>query len=136
MQYGQPRRLNAVTIVMILLAMGGGYWMWRFFPAYFDAWTVDHILLEAASATYKLSHITEPARSQKLKELLDKSRSDIIKQGNVTDPDLLVNLELEGETAVVSADYNVTITHPYIDKTTTLRFHRVESADIKKVKWE
>lgn len=134
--YGQPRRLNTVTVFMIILALAAGYWMWRFFPAYFDSWTVDHLLREAASSTYKLSHLNEPLRSKELKALLDKTRKEIIEQANVTDPDLTVNLDLQDDVVVVSADYSVIVTHPIIDKTTTLRFHKSETESVKKVNWE
>lgn len=134
--YGQPRRLNSVTVVMLLVALAAGYWVWRFFPAYFDGFTVDHLLKEAASKTYRTSRLQEPARTKQLTELVDKTKADIRKQANVTDPDLSVSLDIEGEKAVVSADYNVTITHILTDRTTTLHFHKSESADIKRVDWE
>jgi hypothetical protein len=134
--YGQPRRLNALTGFMILCGLGAGYWLWRFFPAYFDGWTVDHILRETASATYKLSRIGEPERSKQLKILLDKARADIIKQGNVTDPELTVNLDLDAVNVVVSAEYTVPVTHPWVNKTTILHFRKLETADVKKVNWE
>jgi hypothetical protein len=134
--YGQPRRLNTVTIIMILMGLAAGYWIWRFFPAYFDGWNVDHLLKESASKTYRLSRLQEPERTKQLTVLVDKTRADIMKQGNVTDPDLSVNLNLEGDDVAVSADYNVVITHPLVTRTTTIHFHKSETADIKKVKWE
>ncbi|HXU69721.1 MAG TPA: hypothetical protein VN947_10355 [Polyangia bacterium] len=134
--YGQPRRLNAVTFVMILMALAAGYWVWRFFPVYFDGWSVDHLLKEAASKTYRLNRLDEPERTKELTALVNKTKADIAKQGNVTDPDLLVNLDIEGNNVAVSADYKVIVTHPYINKTTTLHFHKSETADIKKVNWE
>ena len=134
--YGQPRRLNAVTFVMILMALAAGYWVWRFFPVYFDGWSVDHLLKEAASKTYRLNRLNEPERTKELTALVNKTKADIAKQGNVTDPDLLVNLDIEGNNVAVSADYKVIVTHPYINKTTTLHFHKSETADIKKVNWE
>ena len=36
--YG-PRRFNALTAFMLLCALVAAYWVWRFFPAYFDGWT-------------------------------------------------------------------------------------------------
>lgn len=134
--YGQPRRLNAVTFVMILCGLGAGYWLWRFFPAYFDGWTVDHILREAAARTYKLNTMREPERSKQLKAMLDKVRADIAKQANVTDPDLVVNLDIEEDVSTLSADYHTVVTHPVISKTTTLHFHKVETINIKRVQWE
>jgi hypothetical protein len=136
--YGQPRRLNTVTITMLVMALAAGYWLWRFFPAYFDAWTVDHLLKEAASATYKLNRLSEPGRTKELKALVDKTRADIQKQANVTDPDLDVTLDIsdDGNDCAVSADYKVVVTHPMMTHTTTLHFHRTEKADIKRVQWE
>jgi hypothetical protein len=136
--YGQPRRLNAVTVLMLLVGLAAGYWVWRFFPAYFDAWSVDHLLSEAASATYRLNRLNEPERGKQLQALLDKTRADIVKQGNITDPDLAIHLDIDpaGSNVSLSADYNVVITHPLVSRTTTLHFHRSEKADIKKVNWE
>jgi hypothetical protein len=134
--YGQPRRLNVVTVIMILIGLGAGYWLWRFFPVYWDGFAVDHILLETANSTYKLVRISEPERTKRLKELLDKARADIQRLGNVTDPDLAINLDLDGDIATVTADYNVVVTHPNIHKTTTLHFHKSEKTNTKQVKWE
>ncbi len=134
--YGQPRRFNSVTLIMLLMAAAAGYWVWRFFPAYFDGWSVDHLLKEAASKTYKLNQLREPERTKQLTELVDKTRADIIKQGNVTDPELKVSLDIDGNNVAVSADYIVIVTHPMVSKTTTLHFHKSETADIKRVNWE
>jgi hypothetical protein len=135
-RYGQPRRLNAVTLTMLLGGLAAGYWLWRFFPAYFDGWSVDHLLKEAASRTYKLNRLQEPERTRELKALVDKTRSDIQRQANVTDPELLVSLDIDGDNVAVSADYHVVVTHPIVTRTTTLHFHKSESANIKKVNWE
>jgi hypothetical protein len=134
--YGQPRRFNVVTAILILMGLGAGYWLWRFFPVYFDGWTVDHILRETASATYKLARIAEPGRSKQLKAMVDKAREDIVKLAHVDDPELTVNLEIEDNNAIVTADYKVIVSHPYIAKTTTLHFHKVEVTSIKRVEWE
>jgi len=133
--YG-PRRFNSVTVLMLLLGLAAGYWVWRFFPAYFDGWSVDHLLKEAASKTYKLNQRQEPERTKLLTELVDKTRADIAKQGNVTDPNLKVDLDIDGDNVAVSADYSVIVTHPVINKTTTLHFHKSETANIKRVNWE
>jgi hypothetical protein len=133
--YG-PRRFNALTAFMILCGLGAGYWCWRFFPAYFDGWTVDHALREAASGSYKAARLSEPTRSKQLKLLVDGARETIVQKAHVTDPDLLVNMDLDGDIATVSADYSVVITHPYINKTTTLHFHRTATTNTKRVDWD
>jgi hypothetical protein len=134
--YQQPRRLNAVSITLIFAALGAAYWCWRFFPAYFDGWTVDHVLKESAAAVYRTNRLREPERSQELRVLVDKARADIIKKAGVNDPELVVNLDIEDTRATLSADYRVVITHPLISRTTLLHFVKKESADIKVVSWE
>lgn len=133
--YG-PRRFNALTAVLLLCALGVGYWFWRFFPAYFDGWTVDHALREAASSCYKVARLPEPTRTKQLTLIVDQARETIVKKANVTDPDLFVNMDLDGDIATLSADYSVVITHPYINKTTTLHFHRAASTNVKRVDWD
>ncbi len=140
--YKQPRRLNSVTIVLLMGVLAAGYWFWRFFPAYFDAWTVDHILKEAASKVYRANLLREPERTQELQKILDKVRADVAQHGpsaiNCDDPTSgwLLNLDFEGTKATLTAEYCVVITHPVISRTTMLHFTRRETADIKKVNWE
>ena len=134
--YTAPKRLNSVTVVMLLILAGVGYWIWRFFPFYFDGWSVDHILKETASAIYKANRLTEPGRTETLRELVEKAKLDIQKKANVTDPELVVGLEIEGIHAWVTADYHVTVTHPGISRTTTLHFQKKEDANIKTVNWD
>lgn len=134
--YGQPRRINTVTIFMLLCALAAGYWVWRFFPAYFDGWSVDHLLKEAASKTYRINRLQDPERTKQLTALVEATKADIRKQGNVTDPDLEVGLDIDGDKAAVWADYHVIVTHAVGQYTTSLHFHKSENADIKRVKWE
>jgi hypothetical protein len=135
-EYTQPRRLNAVTMVLLLIAAATAYWFWRFFPAYFDGWSVDHILRESASATYRVMRLNEPARTKTLKAIVDKAREDIATKANVSDPDLVVDLNIDGNMATMTANYHVVITHPWINRTTTLHFTKSEKSDIKRVDWE
>jgi hypothetical protein len=135
-QYGQPRRLNSVTVVLGLLVLAAGYWIWRFFPVYFDAWTVDHVLKELASTMYRANRLNEPLRTKTMRELLDKARADIGKQTSITDPDLSIDLEIEGNSATVTAEYDTVVTHPGITRTTAMHFKRVETQNIKAVNWE
>jgi len=135
-RYGQPKRINAVSVTLALLLVVGGYWFWRFFPVYFDAWSVDHILKEAASATYQTQRLVEQQRMAQLKEIADKAREKIVKQVEIRDPELQVDLNVDGDKATLTADYTVKVTHPVIDKVTVMKMHREETANIKFVKWD
>jgi len=134
--YAKPSRFNSVTITLLLLAIAGGYWMWRFFPAYFDAWSVDHLLKEASSTMYRLNRLKEPLRTTEMKKSLDKLRVDIMKKGNVTDPDLDVQLEIDGNLATVTATYQLTVVLAPSNKKVVLHMNRRETANVKAVNWD
>jgi hypothetical protein len=136
MAYGQPRRLNAVSVTLLILGVLAAYWFWRFFPFYFDAWSVDHILREAAAQTYHANRLGDTQRMDQLKQLVDTARKNIIKQVGIHDPDLLVDLNVDGDKALITADYSVTVTHPGVTYVTHLHFHREATANIKFVKWD
>jgi hypothetical protein len=134
--YQKPSRLNSVTITLLLILLAGGYWMWRFFPAYLDAWTVDHVLKETATALYRANRLSEPLRTNELNKLVTEARAEIVKKAGVTDPELSVGLEIDGENATVTATYKVIVTHLVTKKTTTLNMKRSEKANVKAVKWD
>jgi hypothetical protein len=134
--YG-PRRINVVSITLLLFLLGAGYCFWRFFPVYFDAWSVDHILKESALATYQMQRLGDHERIEQLKRIADEARAKIIRHVGIEDPELTVNLNVDGDRATLTADYKVVVTHPWFDnRTTTMHLHRAQSANIKFVKWD
>lgn len=135
-KYGAPRRLNSFSVTLILLALAFGYFMWRFFPTYLDAWTVDHILKESATQVYRANRLREPERTETLTAIVRKAQSDIRQQASVHDPELKVSLNILENSASMSADYTSIVTHFAVNKTTTLHFHREETANIKTVNWD
>jgi hypothetical protein len=134
--YQKPRRLNAVSGTLIALALLFGYWMWRFFPVYFDAWTVDHILIDIGAQVYNANRLGEPARTDTLRDLLEKAKLDMRKKADVTDPDLSVSMNIDGDNCVLTADYIVKVTHPLVASQTVMHMHREEKADVKRVDWD
>lgn len=136
-EYGAPKKINAFSVSLVLLVLGFAYWMWRFFPSYLDAWTVDHVLREVATQVYRANRIpNDTDKIEVIKELLDKAKSDIRKQAGINDPELTVSANIEGDTAFLYAEYTVQVTHPVVDKTTTLHFKREEKTDLKRVDWD
>jgi hypothetical protein len=134
--YKTPRRLNSVSIAMILLLAAAGYWMWVFFPVYWDAWTIDHQLREAAALCYRINRYAEPGRSIELRKLLKKVQGDAISLAHITDPDFDVTLEIEGDNLFLHAIYKVVVRHPVGNFVTTMSMNRTEKANIKQVSWD
>ena len=136
MAYRQPRRFNAVSLFMFLLVAGAAYWLWLFFPVYWDAWTVDHCLHEGAAAMYQANRITEPDRSKEMRKILQKVQADCIRLAHINDPTFDVALELGGDWASLTGDYSVPVRHPIGNWVTIVHLHRVEKANIKQVHWD
>ena len=136
MAYRQPKKLNVVTGMMLLAVAAAAYWMWIFFPFYWDAWTVDHQLREAAAQCYKINVQTEPSRSIELRKLLKKVQADSIRLAHITDPDFDVALEIDGTNLFLNADYKVEVRHPVGHIVTIVKMHRTQKADIKRVQWD
>jgi hypothetical protein len=136
MAYRQPRRFNVVSMIMLLILASGAYWLYLFFPVYWDAWTVDHSLHEGAAAMYQANKITEPDRTKEMQRILVKVRADCIRLAHITDPTFDVKLELTGDSATLSGDYTVSVPHPIGNWVSVVHLHRAETANIKQVHWE
>ena len=131
----QRGRIGTGTLIFFALVAAGAYWCWRFFPAYFQAWQVDSALSDGAARCYKVSHLKDPLRSQNERDLVNTVKSKIARLG-ITDPRLAVTLDYAGNQAILRADYEVTVSHPYVNFSTVLSMHRSASADLKRVSWD
>jgi hypothetical protein len=130
-----PSSFNLVSLLMLLAFAGGGYWVWKFFPAYFAAWQVDHALNDAAARSYKISRMKEPYQTQEKSKLVSGLREKIVALG-VNDPELDVQLVYDGDAVTVSADYRWIVLHPVGGRFTVLTMHRQIVGDLKKVDWD
>jgi hypothetical protein len=129
-----PRSFNLFSLFLLLCFAAGGYWTWKFFPHYFRAFQVDHILSEGANRSYKISRMREPLQSQSKQSLIEEMRKRVVELG-VTDPEMTVGLDFEGEKVTATSDYTVVVAHVIEGKFTVIPFHRTATADLKKVDW-
>ena len=134
--YKQPRRLNIVSFTMLVLACAGVYWLYVFFPIYWDAWTVDHQLRDGAAEVYNLNHISEPERTKQLQAMLKKVQDSCVRLANITDPDFGVSLDLDGEDVTLRAEYDVPIVYPVGGWKSVAHMKRTAKANVKRVSWE
>jgi hypothetical protein len=130
-----PRSFNIVTFLMLLTIAAAGYWVWKFFPVYFTAWQVDHVLADGASRSYQMSRMREPFQSKEKAVLIESMRKKIVALG-IVDPEMTVDIEIEGQEATVTCDYSVVVSHPVADKVTLMSMHRMATGDLKKVVWD
>lgn len=130
-----PRSFNIVTLMLLLCIAGAGYWIWKFFPVYFTGWQVDHVLADGASRTYKVSRLNEPGRSQALHDLEDDLRKKVVELG-ITDPEMGLDIAIDGDRVDVRCDYSVVVQHIVKNKQTVVNLHRVATGDLKRVDWD
>src|SRR4051812_20824986 len=129
-----PKSFNIVSLLLLLGVAGAGYWVWKYFPRYFEAFQVDHIIADGASRSYKIRQMREPMQTRHKEALIEEMRKKIVELG-VQDPEMTVEIEFEDETVTVTCDYSTTVQHALKDKITVLSMHRVSTKDIKKVDW-
>jgi|SRR5579871_3135292 len=129
-----PRRINFVTLLLLVAAASGGYWMWKFFPHYYRSWQVDNALADAAAHVYQLAQLAEPNRSQAVAELREQTRAKVVSLG-VDDPEMGLRIEIVDKNAIATCDWTVVVRHALVDKQSVLRFHKTASADLKRVDW-
>lgn len=131
-----PRRLNFVTFLLLVSVAAGGYAVWKFFPVYFTAWQVDHLLADGGARAYKISRLQEPARSRNKEDLIADIRGKVVELG-VVDPEMTVNLDFVGQERVdVRCDYRAVVVHPYVDRYTIVQMHRTASTSLTRPSWE
>jgi hypothetical protein len=113
----RPRRINPVSVGVVLLLVGLGYLGYKFVPVYWNARKVDDVL---DAARFKASEI-DPYRGQDLADrLLEQVTDDIVELG--VDPTYL-EVYFEGDYTSLHADYTVFVHLPF-GKTVTLEFAR------------
>ena len=93
------------------------------------------MLHDGAMRTYKIQRLDEPMRSQERQKLVETMREKVVGLG-VDDPEMSVDLEVEGEEVTVTCDYAVEVHHPVAEKISVIVMHRKSHGDLKRVDWD
>jgi len=123
----QPRHLNPVSLLVYLVLAAIVYGGVKFGPPYWRSLKVDEAVRGAVNeywaATRGSSDFEAPPR---VRESLERAIRDI----GVDDPDLQLTFERDGEDLRVTATYKEVVTHPFVNRTTTLHFAPTASTPI------
>lgn len=114
-QYKQPSRINVVSVLLLVLAVGVVYAAAKFIPPYWRDRKVGELLGMAVNRFYRERNT--PGVEESLRSELDAQ----IRALGVDDPDLRVAVERTADELRISASYTVVVSHPG-RKITTLRF--------------
>jgi len=125
---GNPRRINVVSVSVVVLLVAGVYCAWKLIPPYLQANDVD---TELAAAKNELGrHDTRGSDDSRVAEVLGRARARLIKLG-VDDPELEVGLARGDEKHTVYAKYRVKV--KLLFGSVTLKFHRKVKMDAEKL---
>lgn len=124
-----PSSLNLVTLLLVLAAATCGYAAWKFFPVYFVAWQVDHVLAEGASRAYVVNRLKGSEQAKAKEKLITQLRTEVVRLG-VTDPEMSLGLALGSDQAFVTCDYRAVVIHPVANRYTVMTMHRVASGSL------
>src|SRR5438105_1332127 len=119
-----PGRFNVVTLLMLVGLAAIGYGLWKFFPVYWTAWGVDHVLADGGAKAYQISRLPQAARTQRREELIADLRQKVVELG-IVDPQMTVSLDFVGTERVdVGCEYRAIVVHPYVNRYTVVTMHR------------
>jgi len=112
-----PRRINPISILVVLAIVGAVYAAVKFVPVYLTQSKVESIL---ADAKHKAAQLNEYSSDDARQKLLDKVAEKILDLDRGIDEEFL-EVYLDDDMSHINADYQIVVEHPF-GKTTTLEF--------------
>lgn len=119
-KYKKPRRINSVSITLLLFAIAVVYLAYQWIPIVFLKYEANRILEEAGSKMTKQAKLFQTDR-RALEQLRGKLRGDLYGVG-VDDPQVDVWIEFENNEARIGTVYSVWVHWPF----DILKPHEVE----------
>ena len=136
-RYKQPSSVNFVSLLLLALLLGAGYWGVCFGPAYIKNFQVKQHVHEAAMRYYKLSYLDKSLRKDKSVELMNETRAAIVKVLGFDDPGLVVQLFLneDSKRLNVVAEYDHVVSLLGTQKIRVIHFKTLVESDYKPNDW-
>ena len=132
--YKQPRRINAVSISLLLIVCAGGWVGYSAWPIISVNANVKNELGEALPRVYKANLLPEPTSTDAITRVHDELMSKMKKLG-VDDPKVEVIISRSKEKVSVEARYTAILTLQGIDKTRPLTMSPKVETDAARVDW-
>lgn len=131
--YKKPRAFNIVTLLLILGALGGGFYGYHVLPVFLGRQAVKSAVSEAAHKFYKIRSFDNSGRARATKEITDVARAEIIKSLGFEDEELTVEMLIDEEKKLVNviAQYRHFVTFKPLDKVRMFRFRVVGESDFE-----
>lgn len=143
-----PKRVNAVSVTLTLVALGGGYLLWFWLPAYWPVFQLTGIMRGACNDAYRIVDNDEiikkllvNARRTGLRLSKENFRMTRTRYSDEELRKLPGGMKTDvwakkGKTCVIEMHYENDYTWPLIGKTQRLVFERTVEAELSPVIWD
>jgi hypothetical protein len=122
--YKQPRRLNFVSFLLLLILTAGGYLAFKFVPVYWQARKVDEALDEIKMPATRFHRMNDDARRGEADKIIARAHARLIELGIEDHPDQPLQLWFSPEFDHLHARYRVDVHHPVVNKITAMTMDR------------
>lgn len=120
--YKQPRKLNMVSLVVLLGILAGVYAAVQFGPVYARKWKAKEILSESVHQYYTRRRVSGGEEQSYLQGLREKTVA-ALRAAGIVDPNLMLSFTKSPRLDVTGIlEYEEVISHPGVNKITRLRF--------------
>jgi hypothetical protein len=120
--YKTPRRINLVSVGLLLLVVAAVYSGMKFGPVYYKRYKIEHILEETKAEASDLYRMSQDRKHLEKRRLVESTTAKIEAQGiTVEDNQLQVYFGQLDES--INADWTVVVKHPF-GKQTVFEIHR------------
>jgi len=123
--YEKPSKLNAVSFLLILLAIAGAYGAIQFGPLYYHRWKAAGVLSESVNAIYPKRNAQGEFETQ-LYDELRKSTEAKLREIGITVP-LTITFSKNPQTITGTIEYTDVVKHWFVNKTSSVSFRITES---------
>ena len=121
--YKSPRRVNWVSILVILVLLGGAYAGWKFAPQYWQSYKVDEILSEYKNVAAELSDLNPAYRPEREQKIVNDLYLRVQALGITDTPDQPLEVGFGPNYSHLYVKYQKVVSHPF-GKKTRMNFHR------------
>jgi hypothetical protein len=111
--YKEPRRVNLVSVSLLILALAAGYAGWKLGPMFWTAYKIGEIVDQGASQASGINMMTLEAQTKIEKKVVTQVKERIGEERGITPEVNGLDVYLEDENAALHAEYDVTIHFPF-----------------------
>lgn len=124
-EYNKPRRINVVSIFLLLLVLAAGYAAYKFIPVYWQGRKIDEALDEIKLPAARFYRLNDEVRRTEADQIIANSLAKLHEMGIEDTPEQPVQVWFSPDYKTLNARYQVIVVHPAVLKPTVMTMERV-----------